>query len=384
MEMCGGGVRDEPTATEKEVANALRGLSLVNNAYPEFTLDFGDNTVIVNKNAACSDPKKFMETYYDRNKITNDNLWRVRSGDNYYVFEYLTDKNKKNVMIGPGEWRKGDLVILDDVYKYGLTFTSNRAAFSGLRMEGYFDINNCDTKDNKIFTGFITLPCFRCDESDDCIKAKYGEDEYDVLLQTNAGSYAYFDSEDARIVGDIASNENHLFFKFDIEKKLLYLEDFDNFRPFFTGLIYQSDKGSGDLDPNYFRLQNAEPIKKDCGTGDDNNKGDDDDDNNDDPSGSAITLSGEYSVTGSSANVTLSFNNGTMTKKAGSGTGTATSYTYKINGRKLTITQSAGGSDITNDFTLSESNGNIVVSGEQAFVFMIFGVNAETATLTRN
>lgn len=73
-----------------------------------------------------------------------------------------------------------------------------------------------------------------------------------------------------------------------------------------------------------------------------------------------------------------------MTKKAGSGTGTATSYTYKINGKKLTITQSAGGNEITNDFTLSESNGNIVVSGEQSYVYMIFGVNASSATLAKN
>lgn len=385
-----GGVRDEPTATEKEVANALRGLSLVNNAYPEFTLDFTkDGKIVVNKNASYSDPKEFVNKFYKSSPIAADDFWGYSGG---YCFYYIDEGPFVDVggeIIGTGDGivggydktiskkfssekdTKDNLEILENDYKYENTETRDISVFSKLRMELNLDVRNCKTNDGKIFTGNLFIPCLSFsnvwDNAEEylknCVKVKYNGKEYDALFLED---YNCSDIENVRIIG------KNINFTFDAEKKRIELVSPELF---FKELSYSGNYFDlhSDLDYDYYRLPN-DVIKDD----------DDDTGNSGNEVGGAITLSGEYSVTGSSANVTLSFSNGTMTKKAGSGTGTATSYTYKINGKKLTITQSAGGSDITNDFTLSESNENIVVSGEKTFVFMIFGVNAETATLTRN
>ncbi len=368
---------------------ALGGLSFVNEANAKCTLDFTeDGKVIVNKDAQYSDPKEFAMEFWKSEKVTVDDVLYRDNEQQLHFLIRLEEKdewgNNKTGRIDVDD--KNDITLLEDYYYYDRPEYSgieDRALY-GLTAEENLEFDDVDVSDDgKTYSGRMTLPRF---------------DFYfpPLYCKINCKGTEYVSELNVAQLECFSIAEWSYYFEFNTETKQLYVDartqdDLnENLEKWSGGNNFYSfgPKGYGypcefvraefeyhtfdikDGSPAYYRLASSPGH---FGGGGEGNEGAD-----------AITLSGEYSVTGSSANVTLSFSNGTMTKKAGSGTGTATSYTYKINGKKLTITQSSGDIEITNDFTLSESGGNVVVSGEQSYVYMIFGVNASSATLAKN
>lgn len=380
----GGNPPATPDTNEARLMKALAGLSFVNEANAKCTLDFtADGKVIVNKRALYSDPKVFAQEFWKYEKVTVDDLLDRDNEQQLYFLIRLEEKDEwgDNKIERIDVDDKNDITLLEDYYYY------DKPEYSGIKDRALYDLtaeenlefDDVDVSDDgKTYSGRMTLPGF---------------DFYfpPLYCKINCKGTEYVSSLNVAQLECFSIAECHYYFEFNTETKQLYVDtrsrdDLNeslekwsggnnsySFGP--KGYGYPCEFVRAEFEYHTFDIKDGSPAYYRLASSPGHFGG------SDDPSGSAITLSGEYSVTGVS-NITWTFANGILKRNTGSSS--ALSYTYEISNNKLKVTQSTGGYDTTYDFTLSENGGNIVVSGEQLYVYMIFDVNASSVTLAKN